>query len=191
MRGRRELIVFGGVILTAGCVGDRLEHRDDVPHPMDTDDKEDLRSVDLERIEDFARESNETILAAEEAFSTWVESPASADIDKIDQLRIAATELLDTYDAQVAPYRDDIDALEPGDIVDGYQWEANGSALMTVLRGHETMLFRIEEASIGVVDADGNPGAVSGDGLRAIESIQEEAEPLVAETDAALAGEEI
>lgn len=181
-----SVLVLGSV----GCVGDELGTGDDVPHPLDDDNGEDsLDGSTAERILDFAEASSETLETAAAAMDDWKEDTDDADLDAIDQLRIDATGHLNTYDSIVAPNRSVIAELETGAEIDGTEWPADGEALAAVLAGHEPMLFRIEEASIAVVDADGRPEGIAPDAADAIEHIREDAEAIADRTRAALDGE--
>lgn len=180
--GRRAVLTAAVAGLSAGCVGDEFGTRDDVPHPLDNDDAEELDESTLESVLAFAAASADTLDEAETVLTEWDEQPADADLDTIDQLRIDATERLSTYDRVVRPNREAIAELSAGTPVNDREWPADGEELVEVLTDHETLLFNLEEAGIGIVDADGNPNAVSTRALEAVDELLEHAGRVVAET---------
>lgn len=179
--GRRAVLTAAVAGLSAGCVGDEFGTRDDVPHPLDDDDDE-LDQSTLESVLTFAAASADTLEQAETVLTGWDEQPAESDLDTIDQLRIDATDHLSTYDRVVGPNREAIAELSAGDAVNDREWPADGEELVEVLTDHETLLFNLEEAGIGIVDADGNPNAVSTRALEAVDELLEHAGRVVAET---------
>lgn len=186
---RRPILVAAGLALVTGCVGDEFDTRDDVPHPLDGDDEAgELDEAKLERILTFAEDSSATLESAAEVFSNWEETPEDVAVDDIDALRPEATAHIDTYDSIVAPNREAIAELEPGVAMNGEEWPADGAALADALDDHEPLLFHIEEASIGIVDASGDPNATSGRARDSVEAVMANAGEVVQSTRSALSG---
>lgn len=183
---RRAILATMAAGLLAGCVGDRLDHDDDVPHPLDDTDDGENDSIDVDAIESFADGSSQTLETGREEFTTWLETPDSADLETIDELRSEATSLLNRFDDDIWPYREAIGDHEPGDQIAGEEWSADGAALMDALTSHETLLLSVEEASIGITDAEGSREATSGDVIEAAEFVVEHADSVIADTEAAL-----
>lgn len=187
MRGFRRRIVLTTIAggLFAGCVGDRLDHDDDVPHPLDNaDDKN--GAIDTAAIESFVESSSATLSHGKDVFETWLDSPDETDLQTIDELRSASTSLLNRFDSDIWPYRDAISDHEPGDEMDGEEWPADGGALMEALSAHETLILEIEEATIGILDADGSREVTDANAIEAAELVVEEAAGVIADAESAL-----
>lgn len=160
---RRAVLLACVAAFSAGCPGRQLTY-DDAPPPPTDDTDDEFGESELENVVSFAAESTELLREAAGVLGTWEETPEEVEVEEIDELRIAATGMLTTYLDRVAPYEDDIAALEAGTTVNGESIEGNGGEVLEVLRAHEHMLDTLEEITIALLEADGDPNRVS-DGL--------------------------
>ena len=182
---RRGFLIGGVPFAIAGCLGPELGYDDETPFPADENDAP-FGSAELQRIIDFAEDSMAAIEEATDALQSWRRDADAIPLDDVDQLRIRATALLSTYWNRVVPYEDALTDLDAGESVNGVQWDGNGEALVSVFRDHETALHAIEEASIGIVNAEGDPDRISSMTNEAIDFIIEESREIIEDTRVAI-----
>lgn len=186
-RTRRGIVVAGLAIATGGCIGPELGYEDDPPPPSEPSGDEQFEREDLERMIEFANASMAAIETAVETFRNWRDDPASSDVDAIDEQRIEATKLWDSYWRVVAPYEDDLAELDPGTTLDGKEVQIDGSALAETLPDHEVLLDQIVDAAVAIVDAEGDPNHVTGRGQNAVDVVLENGTRVIEATESALA----
>lgn len=181
----RRLVVTALCGFASGCVGPELGYDDtgasDGDEPAST-----FGEDELERITGFAEDSMATLDRTVETLESWEEDPDSVAVEDIDQLRIDATALLTRYWNQVLPYEDDLREVDEG--TPELTWDGAGDALADALANHEPLLVAAEDASIGIVDADGHPSGVTAEAWQAIDLLQAETENVIVATQAALEG---
>lgn len=182
---RRAVIVGLAIVASAGCVGDELDHDDDVPHPLDEDDETAPPFVD---ILEFAEESTATLERATDRLEEWLNDPEAVSVETLEDVRIQTTAAVDEYDRLVAPNSDAVRDRSAGDSLNGDTWPADGDTIADLLETHDSLHFQLQDATVEVVDVGGDPGSVAGTTIESIESAIEDAPDVIAATEEALAG---
>lgn len=184
MTGHQLRPVLGAVsLLVAGCAGPSLGYDETVP---EGDGGEDTSGVDgdtLEMVVAFTEDAVAHIEGSAALLAEWQEDPEAVTVSNIDTVRADATALLGRYWNHVLPVREDL-AGSPA----AGDWDGDAEALAAVLPDHETMLVTIEEAGIGIVDAEGDPRGVTAHRMGDVEFVIEESDALLERTETALAG---
>lgn len=182
----RRLLLTGVAVAMAGCGGPELTYEEEGGGPGSDEEEDELGASDLEHIVEFARESNEMLGEAREVFEDWTADAEAYSEESFDEIRRNATSLLDEYWRTVATYEDDLATFDRETAVEGFDWNADGEALVRSFEWHEHLLDAITTAAIDIIDADGDPNRVPTRGESAYELVLEEAESVIASTEEAL-----
>lgn len=177
---RREAIIGGLALLSAGCIGPVAEQNDvEGGQPDDEEEEDMLTDEDLETIVMTVEDALDHFEHSAALLEEWKAEPASVPVEDIDQLRIDATALLARYWDNVLPFEEDLRNL-------GDEWAGSGQALADELSRHELLLREIEDASITIVNAEGEVARVPESGRETIDNVIETSPEVMEAAEAAL-----
>lgn len=179
---RRE---FAGILLSlpfAGCSGAEIGYDDEGPVNDRTNDPDELDSETLEEIEEFSRTVTEVLAHAEEHLTDWLETPSDASLDALDTARIDATATQTRYGELVIPHLEEFKTLDETE----FSWNGDPDQLIEALDTADSLLFHIQEATVGILDVDGNPRGVPSAAINSAEYVVEEAPETIVAIDASL-----
>ncbi len=176
-RTRRGTIAGGVSFLVAGCIGPVAEQDNSDSAPTDGTEDE-FTDEDLDTIVAVLEDIIAFLERAATLFEEWKADPAATDVEAIDGLRSDATAHLSDFWDDVLPFEEELRNVE--------DWDGDGEALAETLSDHEVMLRSVEDASIAIVNAGGDPEHVTQSGRDAIDFVIEERPALIEATENAL-----